>query len=102
MSIVFPDGYVLDTIGPFQSDGRNSDSHIIQFMMENQQINELMLWLKSKNAVFVLDRGFRDCVLDLEMLTLTFTCHLSSPRMKKSTLRPMRITLALSRRCAGL
>ena len=33
MSIVFPDGYVLDTIGPYFADGKNNDGGITQHIL---------------------------------------------------------------------
>eukprot|EP00732_Lithocolla_globosa_P003920 Lithocolla_globosa_v1_NODE_3354_length_1692_cov_4.690898.p1 type:complete len:479 gc:universal NODE_3354_length_1692_cov_4.690898:188-1624(+) len=64
MSIVFPDGWCLDTIGPFKANGKNNDAHITEYIFENCE--ELFNWLAEHNAMFVLDRGFRDAA---EILT---------------------------------
>ncbi|KAK3109143.1 hypothetical protein FSP39_023866 [Pinctada imbricata] len=61
MSIVFPDGYVVDSIGPYLSDGRNNDAGMTTHIMTLN--DELKDWLQ-EGDVCVVDRGFRD-VLDV-------------------------------------
>eukprot|EP00732_Lithocolla_globosa_P003569 Lithocolla_globosa_v1_NODE_2919_length_1824_cov_3.577162.p2 type:complete len:219 gc:universal NODE_2919_length_1824_cov_3.577162:1109-453(-) len=60
MSIVFPDGWCLDTIGPFKANGKNNDAHITEYIFENENHEELFNWLIGMDAMFILDRGFRD------------------------------------------
>ena len=59
MSVVFPDGYVLDTIGPFF--GNENDAKITEAIL--LKIGDLKTWLQETDNLIV-DRGFRD-VLDL-------------------------------------
>ena len=63
MSIVLPDGYVLDTIGPFMSDGKNNDAGMTQYIIDF--CNTFIEWLQEED-VTVLDRGFRDVIGALE------------------------------------
>ena len=59
MSVVFPDGYVLDTIGPFF--GNTNDAKITEAILE--KVDSLSTWLEESDN-FIVDRGFRD-VLEL-------------------------------------
>lgn len=59
MSIVLPDGYVLDTIGPFF--GNENDAKITEAILN--KVDELKTWVQETDN-FIVDRGFRD-VLDL-------------------------------------
>ena len=59
MSVVLPDGYVLDTIGPYH--GNVNDATITRLIMEKIEI--LKSWLEA-NDNMIVDRGFRDA-LDL-------------------------------------
>ena len=61
MSLVFPDGYVLESIGPYLADGKNNDAGITQHILGLH--SDLTDWL-SEGDVCVVDRGFRD-VLDV-------------------------------------
>ena len=61
MSLVFPDGYVLDSIGPYLADGKNNDAGITQHILSLH--GDLTEWL-AEGDVCVVDRGFRD-VLDV-------------------------------------
>ena len=63
MSIVFPDGYVLDSIGPYLSDGKNNDAGITQHIMSLN--TELENWME-EGDVCVVDRGFRDVIETFE------------------------------------
>ena len=60
-SLVFPDGYVLDSIGPYLADGKNNDAGITEHILSLH--GDLKEWL-SEGDVCVVDRGFRD-VLDV-------------------------------------
>ena len=57
MSIVHPDSYVQDIIGPFE--GNLNDASIAKEILETN--NALATWLGG-NGHFVIDRGFRDVV----------------------------------------
>lgn len=61
MSIILPDGYVLETLGPYFADGKNNDAGITQHILTLH--GELTDWLE-EGDVCILDRGFRD-VLDV-------------------------------------
>ncbi|CAF4657751.1 unnamed protein product [Rotaria sp. Silwood2] len=60
MSLVLPDGYVLDTIGPFQ--GTANDATIAQQIIETR--NELLQWC-DYGDIMICDRGFRDVIQTL-------------------------------------
>ena len=57
MSVVFPDGYVLDTVGPLF--GTENDAKITEAIL----LDELKTWLQWTDN-FIVHRGFRD-VLEL-------------------------------------
>ena len=57
MSIVHPDSYVQDIIGPFEEN--LNDASIAKEILETN--NALTTWLGG-NGHFVIDRGFRDVV----------------------------------------
>ena len=59
MSVVFPDGYVLDTIGPFF--GNTNNAKITEAILE--KVDSLRTWLEESDD-FIVDRGFKD-VLEL-------------------------------------
>ncbi|CAF2050509.1 unnamed protein product [Rotaria magnacalcarata] len=64
MMIVSTDGYIISTIGPFLADGLNNDAQIMKNIIYNNQ-DGFMDWVRP-NDLFVVDRGFRDCVPHLE------------------------------------
>jgi hypothetical protein len=57
MSIVHPDSYVIDIIGPFE--GTLNDASIAKEILETN--NALATWLGG-NGHIIIDRGFRDVV----------------------------------------
>ena len=59
MSIVFPDGYVLDTIDPYFADGKNSDGDTTQHSVRLN--SDLTAWLQESD-VCVVDKGLRDVI----------------------------------------
>ena len=61
MSAVFPDGYVLDSVGPYYADGKNNDAGITSHIITLHR--DLIDWLDIGD-VCILDRSFRD-VLDV-------------------------------------
>jgi len=65
MSIVLPDGYVLETIGPFFSDGKNNDAGMTLKILQEESTGMLQ-WLTDGEQVVIVDRGFRNVIVDLE------------------------------------
>jgi len=63
MMLVFPNGYILEAEGPFFGDTNNSDTKILDWMMDNSP--ELRAFF-SVGDCFVLDRGFKNCIPRLE------------------------------------
>ena len=63
MSLVLPDGYVLDMIGPFQ--GTSNDADITRKITEMK--TSLVDWCKMDDTM-VVDRGFRDVIDTFEQL----------------------------------
>ena len=59
--MVFPNGYVLDSIGPCMAEGKNNDAGKTEHILNLH--GDLADWV-SKGDVCVVDRGFRD-VLDV-------------------------------------
>ena len=71
MSIVLPDGHVLETIGPFYSDGHNNDAGMTSKILKEEGYGVLD-WLKSSpNQVMVVDRGFRNVIDELQSMGIT-------------------------------
>ena len=68
MSIVFPDGHVLDTVGPFF--GNENGAKITEKIL--LKVADLKSWLEEADN-FIVDRGFRD-VVELP-LAMNHTCH---------------------------
>ncbi|XP_018401795.1 PREDICTED: uncharacterized protein LOC108778963 [Cyphomyrmex costatus] len=68
MMIVTTTGYILDVLGPYYANGKNNDANIFTALLQSDS-TKLRQWLKS-NDVFVVDRGFRDCLYLLEDLNL--------------------------------
>lgn len=64
--IVAPDGYILDIHGPYFSDSRNNDAAMLRKEFEDNAAG-LRQWL-GENAIFVVDRGYRDVLPLLEHL----------------------------------
>ena len=57
-------GYILDVIGPFLCNGVNNDANItIDVLSKNQQDLDNLF---RPDDLFVIDRGFRDSINDLE------------------------------------
>ncbi|KYN28908.1 hypothetical protein ALC57_01669 [Trachymyrmex cornetzi] len=66
MIIVSFTGYIVTIFGPYFADGKNNDANILTTLMRSDA-SELRSYLKP-NDVFVVDRGFRDCLKLLEDL----------------------------------
>jgi len=61
MSIVLPDGYVLDTIGPFASNGSNNDVAMTAEILRQVELG-VDQWIKKGEQNIIVDRGFRNVV----------------------------------------
>jgi hypothetical protein len=64
MMVVSSDGYIVAALGPYFADGKNNDSEIAKNLLYNN-IQGFRDWL-NPGDVIVVDRGFRDCLSDLE------------------------------------
>ncbi|CAF5085912.1 unnamed protein product, partial [Rotaria magnacalcarata] len=64
MMIVASDGYIISAIGPFLADRTHNDAEITKNIIYNNK-EGITDWLRSEDHIIV-DRGFRDCVKDLE------------------------------------
>ncbi|XP_053380497.1 uncharacterized protein LOC123526886 [Mercenaria mercenaria] len=64
MVVVGTDGYFLSVLGPYYANGRNNDASITEHLMRTN-LESINQWLKTGD-VFIVDRGFRDCVSFLE------------------------------------
>ncbi|PJE78186.1 hypothetical protein CI610_02882 [invertebrate metagenome] len=60
MSVVFPDGYVVDTVGPFF--GSENDATITKKILDG--IESLNPLLQPEDHIIV-DRGYRDVLKDI-------------------------------------
>lgn len=60
--MVSTDGYILDVKGPFAA--TRTDAQIMSEIMNNE--DEPLHWLLECNDAFILDRGFRDSLQDIE------------------------------------
>lgn len=60
--MVCTDGYILDVIGPYAA--TKSDANILSEIILDE--DNAIHWFLEQNDVFILDRGFRDCIADLE------------------------------------
>ena len=71
MSIVHPDSYVIDSIGPFE--GNLNNASIAKEILETN--NTLATWL-GDNGHIIIDRGFRDVVQTFQ--NLDYEIHMPS------------------------
>jgi len=69
MSVVFPDGYVLDTLGPFFSNSRNNDSGMTAEILSDDNCG-LRQWVEQGDQVVIADKGFVSVVPYLTKLGL--------------------------------
>ena len=91
MSIVHPDGYVVDIIGPFQAN--LNDATITTEILETH--NSLARWLKGTGQIIV-DRGFRDVVQVLQ--DLGYETHMPA-WLKQGEKQHSTIDISMSRLC---
>ncbi|CAF1173234.1 unnamed protein product [Didymodactylos carnosus] len=64
MMVVSSDGYIIAVLGPFFADGKNNDSEITKHLLYNN-VQGFQNWMKPGDVI-VVDRGFRDCLADLQ------------------------------------
>ena len=64
MLVVASDGFIIDVIGPFLCNGRNNDASITEEVLSESSY-DISDWFE-RGDVFVVDRGFRDCLDYLE------------------------------------
>ena len=73
MSIILPDGYVLDTINPYMSDWKNNDANMTCHTIEQQNVINSM----NDDDVMMLDRGFY-CIRELDLEMKRMKCQMPS------------------------
>ncbi|XP_053388915.1 uncharacterized protein LOC128546094 [Mercenaria mercenaria] len=66
MVIVTTTGYYLTVVGPYLSDGKNSDAKILNHIL-NGNMEDIKSYIRPDD-IFVVDRGFRDSLQLLEDL----------------------------------
>ena len=66
MMLVTTTGYTVDVFGPYFADSKNNDASIFNSLLK-QDSTRLRTWMPP-NSVFVVDRGFWDCLMFLEDL----------------------------------
>ena len=91
MSIVHPDGYVVDIIGSFE--GTLNDANITKEILETN--NCLTTWLNGTGQMIV-DRGFRDIIEVLQQLG--YEVHMPA-FLKKGEKQHSTADINLSRLC---
>ncbi|CAF2141157.1 unnamed protein product [Rotaria magnacalcarata] len=94
MSIVHPDDYVSDVIGPFQ--GTLNDASIAEEILATN--NALATWLGS-NGHIIVDRGFRDVIETFQ--DLGYETHMPS-FLKKGEKQHSTIDMNNSRMCTEI
>lgn len=70
MNLVATDGYIIDCFGPYVADGMNNDANILMDTFE-KKVFDLENNFQSDD-IFVVDRGFRDCLRYLEENDIDF------------------------------
>lgn len=68
--LVAPNGYILDILGPYFSDSQNNDAAILNAEFE-RDANILRDWFRNRD-IFLVDRGYRDCIPLLNHLGITY------------------------------
>ena len=76
MVIVTTTGYYLTVVGPYLSDGKNSDAKILNHIL-NSNIEDIKSYIR-QDDIFVVDRGFRDSLQLLEVWFKLYLCTLGS------------------------
>ncbi|XP_053610024.1 uncharacterized protein LOC128674998 [Plodia interpunctella] len=61
--IVSPDGYIIETFGPYEA--KKSDASIMEELISERDDNPFH-WFFEAGDIFILDRGFRDVIKNLE------------------------------------
>ena len=93
MIIVTTKGYIISALGSYYSDSKNNDSMMTKHIFYNNR-EPVSQWLQDGD-VFVVDRGFRDCIPSLEQfgyiaympaLLPKFECQLTTEEANKTRL----------------
>lgn len=77
--LVNSDGYIIDVLGPFSA--TTSDAIIMQKIINNEQ--HVLHCLLRREDVFILDRGFRDAIDDIE--SLGYVAYMSPTKDRNAT-----------------
>lgn len=77
--LVCCDGHIIEVIGPYAA--VTSDAEIMNDMIKN--VDNAFLWFFRTGDVFILDRGFRDSVANLE--SCGYTPHMPATKYRNET-----------------
>lgn len=77
--LVCADGYIIDILGPYAA--TTSDAQIMTQMMNNESCP--IHYLLQQNDVFILDRGFRDSISNIE--TCGYVPHMPPTKDRNAT-----------------
>ena len=66
MMIVLSDGYIISVMDPYLADSKNNDSSMTKHIISNNG-EGITDWFQP-NDIFIVDGGFRDCLLLLNSL----------------------------------
>ena len=66
--VVATDGYIISVLGTYLADWKNNASAILNSIIQ-RKVEEIKNWLE-KDALLVVDRGFRDSIAFLEKIGL--------------------------------
>lgn len=77
--IVCSDGYIIDVMGPYPA--TTSDASIMQLIINNEE--HAMHWFLNRGDVFILDRGFRDSIDDIE--SYQYEAHMPPSKDRNAT-----------------
>ena len=78
-------GHILDVIGQYYANGSNNDASIVKHIFENDP--DVSSFFRS-NDIFVVDRGFRDCIeyLESKSFVVKMPYYLEKGKKQHSTL----------------
>jgi hypothetical protein len=82
MILILPSGYILEAAGMYGADNDNNDAKILQHMLKSSPLLEFL----NPNDHMIVDRGFRDCVDDLEDSGLQVLMPKLLQKQKKRTI----------------
>ena len=84
MSLVFPDGHILDALGPYPADGKHNDASLAEHILTHN--TDLRKWLQADD-IQVVDRGFRDStdIFDSQKLNMQMPEYLPKGQSQHTT-----------------